>query len=352
MKRGSGKITWGHLGKIKTYKHALQTERPNLSAEDRKRIISQKMTPYDSTNLNVKVVFAGAAYLSGDTTPTPTPSPTPTPAVLNCDWSGITAQFGYNTNDWNECQPVPVVSPSVTPTNTITPSVTRTPSVTPTHTPTPSPSQPGTSGVIDYFDAAFYDGDGDWESLTTDKRFKLINSPTKITDFSGMISFDGVDDYGISNANIIPNTSAWSIEFWYRFNSASCSYGANRMLTDGRTGISNTNNFSDDRECNGNARWQFDGIPDAPGVNYGVSVPAQVVYTYSGGTVEVFLNGVNQYSNSGYTYTWSANRLTLLTTNDVNKTAADFGIIRTYGYKLTSTDVLNNFNQFKSRFGL
>jgi hypothetical protein len=42
----------------------------------------------------------------------------------------------------------------------------------------------------------------------------------------------------------------------------------------------------------------------------------------------------------------------MLTTIDVNKAAVDFSIIKTYGFKLTSTEVLNNFNQLKARFGL
>ena len=351
MKRGSGKITWGHIGKTKTYKHALQTERPNLSPEDRKRIIGQKMTPYDSAELNIKAVFVGAAPYSG--TPTPSPTPTATPVSFNCDWTGITEQFGYNTNDWSDCQPVPVVSPSSTPTNTPTPSVTRTPDVTPTSTPTPTPSRPATGGFIDYFDAATYEGDGDWNSLTTTNRFRLVNSPAKISDFGGMIQFDGVDDYGISNAQLIPGFYDWSMEFWYRFQSASCSYSQNNMFVDGRLATANSINFRDNRDCFGNLGWQFTVGSSGTSINPGVNVPAQVVYSYSGsGNLEVFVNGSLIYSDSGYTHSTNINRLNLLATNDANKPAVDWAIIKTYPFALNSSQVLDNFNQLKSRFGL
>jgi hypothetical protein len=92
------------------------------------------------------------------TSPTPTPSitpsvtpsltPSPTPG-FNCDWDTITSNWESNSNDWNECQPVPPVSPTptstvtptVTPTNTVTP----TPSVTPTQTLTPTNTQTPTN---------------------------------------------------------------------------------------------------------------------------------------------------------------------------------------------------------------
>jgi hypothetical protein len=329
----------------------ISIKKRDFNYEEALRPLGQKM--HDTFWVaNVQKDAIPSPPVSPTQTPTNSPTPTSTPPPVNCTWSATTAQWNYNTNEWDECLPVPQITPTQTPTISLTPSISSTPQVTPTTTITPSPSQPGTGGYIDYFDAAFYDGDGYWDSLTTNKSFRLINSPTYISDFSGMISFDGVNDYGVSDAQIIPNTAAWSIEFWYRFNSASCSYSVNRMFTDGRLGSSNTSNFIDARDCFGNARWEFDGIADAPGIGYGVAVPAQVVYTYSGGTVEVFLNGVNKYSDSGYAYTWDVNRLNMLTTNDVNKCAVDFSIIKTYGFKLTSTEVLNNFNQLKARFGL
>lgn len=86
-------------------------------------------------------------------TPTPTPSATP---PFDCKWSAITSTWESNSNDWNECQPVPPasptptssVTPTVTPTITVSPTVTTTPTMTPTNTQTgtqtPTPTQTGT----------------------------------------------------------------------------------------------------------------------------------------------------------------------------------------------------------------
>jgi hypothetical protein len=78
-------------------------------------------------------------------TTTPTPTPSSTPVLVDCTWSGTTAEWSYNTNDWSECQPVPVVSQTPTstqtPTMTVTPTNTPTQTITPTETPTNTPTE-------------------------------------------------------------------------------------------------------------------------------------------------------------------------------------------------------------------
>ena len=110
--------------------------------------------------------------------PTPTPSITPstTPVLVDCTWSGTSTTWENNTNEWNECQPVPVVSqtptstqtptmtvtPTFTPTQTITPTETptNTPTETPTNTPTPSatPPSPGATEAETYMSAVLAGG--------------------------------------------------------------------------------------------------------------------------------------------------------------------------------------------------
>jgi hypothetical protein len=67
------------------------------------------------------------------TTPTPTETITQTPTLtptitstppFDCSWSAITEQWQVNINDWDDCQPVPPMSPTPTPTFTPTPSPT------------------------------------------------------------------------------------------------------------------------------------------------------------------------------------------------------------------------------------
>lgn len=151
MKRGSGKITWGHLGKMKTYKHALQTERPTFSPQDRARIVAQKMKPYDSVEAaeKAKVIFAGAAYLSGDT---PTPSPS--------------------------------ITPTITPTNTPT----STPTPTPTITPSASPAPPFDADAASYLSAVLSAG-GSLDSTISGATNTLFSDLKTAGLYSKMLAF-------------------------------------------------------------------------------------------------------------------------------------------------------------------
>ena len=115
-----GEFWWGAFGKRKKYKIASFKEVPDLSIEERRKRIMDKMKPWKyseadpflSGDMSVEVVFGGGGVFA-TATPTPTPSVTPF------------------------ASPTPTIT--ITPTNTLTPSVT--PSITPTQTLTPTPSQ-------------------------------------------------------------------------------------------------------------------------------------------------------------------------------------------------------------------
>ena len=115
-----GEFWWGAFGKRKKYKIASFKEVPDLSIEERRKRIMDKMKPWKyseadpflSGDMSVEVVFGGGGVYD---TPTPTPTPSVTPFA----------------------SPTPTIT--ITPTNTLTPSVT--PSITPTQTLTPTPSQ-------------------------------------------------------------------------------------------------------------------------------------------------------------------------------------------------------------------
>lgn len=115
-----GEFMWGPLGKRKKYKIASFKDVPDLTTEERRRKILEKLKPWKyseadpflSGDMSVDVEFGGGGVFF-TATPTPTPSVTPF------------------------ASPTPTIT--LTPTNTLTPSVT--PSITPTQTLTPTPSQ-------------------------------------------------------------------------------------------------------------------------------------------------------------------------------------------------------------------
>ena len=163
-KRGIGaRITWGHPQKgIKKYTHGLFNETPELSKEDRMRIIAEKMRPYDSEKALEKVNFiaVGAPFQAltptpspsgGNVSPTPTPTSTPTPSVgFNCIWNTQQSLWENNNNEWQDCNPLPTPTPSPSPSSS---------STTPTPTPTPSSTPlPGYAEALTYMDAVLAEG--------------------------------------------------------------------------------------------------------------------------------------------------------------------------------------------------
>lgn len=99
------RITWGFLGKQKTYVHSLFKSVPDLTEEDRRRLIEQKMKPYNSADYldKIKVVVGGGGVYESPTPVTPTPTPSFTPTVTP------TAQP----------TPTPSYTPSVTPSPSV-----------------------------------------------------------------------------------------------------------------------------------------------------------------------------------------------------------------------------------------
>jgi hypothetical protein len=265
----------------------------------------------------------------------------------------------------------PVPSPTNTPTNTVTPSPTETPSVTPTftptqtetpsQTPTPSPTTPPqpVSGFVDYFDAADYVSGTTWDSQTTSLTFELFNNPTKISTNGGMISFDGVDDYALSKVGanlttLIPNSSNWTIEAWYTVFTGNPAFVPTIIIRDGEQtppAVGPTNNFVDGRNIFNVELRVFLNGNQSVGPILTLGTPIQIVYSYSAGTMTVYVNSVSVHTMTN-AFTRSATRGTYLSMNGVDRSEVDFGIIRTYGSALTSAQVLQNFNADRNRFGL
>lgn len=257
--------------------------------------------------------------------------------------------------------PTQTPTPTLTQTVTVTPTFTPTQTETPSQTPTPSPTTPiqPVSGFVDYFDAAFYTSGNTWDSQTTSLTFELFNNPTKISTNGGMISFDGVDDYALSKVGanlttLIPNSSNWTIEAWYTVFTGNPAFVPTIIIRDGEQtppAVGPTNNFVDGRNIfNVELRVFLNGTQSV-GPILTLGTPIQIVYSYSAGTMTVYVNSVSVHTMTN-AFTRSATRGTYLSMNGVDRSQVDFGIIRTYGSALNSAQVLQNFNANRNRFGL
>lgn len=208
-----------------------------------------------------------------------------------------------------------------------------------------------TSGSITWYDKSGYNTNG-----------TLTNGPTFNTGSGGSIVFDGVDDYtNIINPTSIKNQDL-TISIWIK-----PSPPANSI-----TGIADFDHASgqgwviQSEDATSNRYYYFgyymgSGYQPATGAGVGVqltnSVWQNLVYTKNGTLVIGYLNGVQAFSAtaSSSNIVYSANKnLWLGGVVSIGGRFYNGNISQAliYNRGLSSTEVKQNFNALKSRFGL
>ena len=214
-----------------------------------------------------------------------------------------------------------------------------------------------TQGLTMHLDAGnknSYVGSGtSWLDLNGSNNGTLTNSPTFNSSNGGSIVFDGVNDYvSLGNSNIFSITNQVSVFSWVNIDSAS-----------GWDGI-----FGADSNSGGFMHFQlFNGGLNAymygPNVGYdrldGVNLTAgtwnEVGLTFGDTVLRMYING-QQLST---TVNGTANNFSSATDIRIGRVHDDsrfFGgkiaICKVYNRTLTSTEIKQNYNAQKSRFGL
>jgi uncharacterized delta-60 repeat protein len=268
-------------------------------------------------------------------------------------------------------------TPSITPTNTIspTPTSTSTPTVTATNTPTntttssPTPSstpgQPVTSNLVLYYDPSnpsSYSGSG---TVINDLSSNGLNGTmSNITFTSPYFTFNGTSSQisVADNALLEPGSSDWSIEFWVNH---SVIAGASRILiakTDGgasadwgyglRT-VANSNTFMEV----GNG-----GVTSVTSPLTGLSINTwyQVVGVWTNvasNSIALYING-NLIGSNSHSFASIKNTTSPLYLGSFNGGQFSqwlngrMGVVRMYSKSLSGSEVLQNFNADKSKYGL
>ena len=200
-----------------------------------------------------------------------------------------------------------------------------------------------TNGLVLALDAAdknSYPGSGaTWRDLSGNgNNSTLTNGPTFSSAGRGSIVFDGIDDY----TTIPVQSSVGSICFWYYYNA-----GTIQSLIMG--------NASSMIYCGGGAgsgHW-FNQTADYSFVFYWPNV-SQWLYmcgTYTSATSNsMYINGTLAYSSN--TYNLPKGTTYNVAGNYYNPQNCRFSSISVYNRSLTATEVLQNYNATKSRFGL
>ena len=288
----------------------------------------------------------------------------------------ITQQYNYLAPRFVEPTPTPTVTSTPTATSTPTPSVTPTKTITPT--PTITPTVTTSSAIQPVSNSYFYYDPGNVSSyvsgttlydLSGNNRNAIIsNSPTYTSGTGGYFTFDGVNDYITSPNAYNAGNSAHTLEIWIRptavddclwSDTGSQTPNAGYHSAGGQ--IFQTGPF---QSIISNL-WTSSGVQrTVNGAGTFTNTWIQVVKTYSGTTLTGYINGTAgtpssitwlppwaSIANSWYIQ-FGATDTTTYNASTAGYFAGRYGIIRFYNRALTPSEVTQNFNADKTKYGL
>jgi hypothetical protein len=231
------------------------------------------------------------------------------------------------------------------------------------------PQPVANDALVLYLDAAAYvSGSTTWLSVTGNNNGTLINGPVYNAADGGSIVFDGINDYVDCGDNIRGRTT-FSADAWIN-------------TTDTRTGANNTyhnpsifgtqhgSGVSGDFALTLRAGYLgfYHELAGAGYIDTGIYV-ADGTWRYvavtksTSGTIAVYHNGTQVYTGTGYTgtlrnidltyYNWELGRA-FWYGEDVSmlRYNGKIGSHKLYSRDLTATEVLQNFNANRWRFGI
>jgi hypothetical protein len=218
-----------------------------------------------------------------------------------------------------------------------------------------------TNGLVMYLDAAdkdSYSGTGtSWDDLSgNENNGTLTNGPSFLPSVNGgVFSFDGVDDYVLVTGNSTLQPTSITLEAFFQRDGGrtiiSYSPDANGAAkTYSFEQATNSSTFQAKVVTSNNGSVTLNGPILATSTWY------HAVMTYNGSTVTLYING------SLYTSTSATGNISYVSNSNLNigrKNSGDgeyisgkFPIARVYNRALSATEVAQNYNAQKQRFGL
>ena len=251
-----------------------------------------------------------------------------------------------------------------TPTPTNTPTNTNTPTTTTTPTPSSTPNAPVTSNLVLYYDPSnpsSYSGSG---TVINDLSGNgLSGTMSNITFTSPYFSFNGTSsEISVADNPLLePGSGDWSIEFWVNH---SVLAGSSRILiakTDGGNsadwgyGLRSSSVGNTFMEIgNGTSSMQ------SPSTGLTINTWYQVVGVWtnvSTNSFALYVNG-NLVGSNSHSYTSVKNTTSPLYIGSFNGGQfgqwlnGRMGVVRMYNSALTGSQVLQNYNADKTKYGL
>ena len=275
--------------------------------------------------------------------------------------SGQTYSNYINTSSNYICPtPTPTVTPTITPTITPTNTITPTPSVTPNIV---------TSNLQLQLLPSSYVGSGTvWDTTVGSTDATLSGSPT-YNALSGF-TFNGSSSYGripsVNGVTNFTNTQQYTVEIWFNPSNGQPNSGEAELLEkwdlNNESRYPYTIRFNEGASSMVVAAYDGSNFRSVTLTGFSVNTWRQLVavFDFVGDTLTVYRNGisggttslvgVNQVSNTSPV--GIAGRVAPTTGNLQVPFKGTVGIIRMYNTSLTSTQVLQNFNANKSKYGL
>lgn len=218
-----------------------------------------------------------------------------------------------------------------------------------------------TRGLVVWLDAGnlnSYSGTGvTWDDMRgNNNSVTLVNGPTYLTDNGGIIDFDGADDTGTVNGSDA-NTPYASAECWVKLDNP------NNAVNEQIIARSNTSRgtFNILKTSVSPQTWTFNltvsgGTLYILGSGIGATTDwTHLVATYDGTTQIIYVNAVEAATNSitetintGGTYLASIGS----NTNGAARMNGKLAIVRLYDRALTPSEILQNYNAQRGRFGV
>ena len=201
-----------------------------------------------------------------------------------------------------------------------------------------------TSGLFLYYDPANYRsyvGSGiTVDNLLAGYGATLVNSPTFSSSNAGYISFDGINDYAQLT---LPALTNWSFSFWIYNHTVPNSSEKQLLSTNGDpTGLSMI--FTYYNIWNGTSNLSTSSVAQSTWTN--------VVFTNVGfSSSAIYVNGSLDASFNTGNQIYSGNAQLFAINGTLRNTAVNMGSFIGYNRSLNASEVLQNYNATKKRYG-
>jgi len=218
---------------------------------------------------------------------------------------------------------------------------------------------PPNTGLVLSLDAgnpASYPGSGaTWTDTTGGKTFALSGSPTYSSNNGGYLSFNGSTQYAYASTSLA-TLGTWTVESWYFYNSTAGGQNS-QIITDA---LGTAINYRLGYQASGafvSAGYFAGAWRETTPYTLTNNTWNQIVGTYDGTNLKVYVNGALVQTNTGGLTLASGNAGILLMTEWTLGSPQGFlggrlAIVNVYNQDIGLANIQSNFNTNRSRFGL